>query len=237
MLQWEEAVASEQISILLGPGYVISFQERPGDVFDPIRSRIRENKGRVRRGGADYLAYALLDLIVDSYFLILEKLEDQLEQLDTTMELRAERDVPEQAHRIKQEISSVRRAVWPLREITDRLQKQEFSHFGEGMLPYLRDLYDHVLRSIDTLELMRENLASLRDAYQTLVNNDMNSVMRVLTIIATIFIPLTFLAGIYGMNFVHMPELTLPWAYPALLVLMAVIAGAMLLYFRLKRWL
>jgi magnesium transporter len=237
MLQWNEAVVSEQISIILGPGYVISFQEREGDVFDPIRERLRKNKGRVRRGGAAYLAYVLLDIVVDTYFLILEKLEDEIEEMDDRIERRGAREVIEQLRRIKYEVIAVRRAVWPMREVTDRLHKQDIPQFGDDMPPYLRDLYDHVLRVIDTIELLRETLSSLTDTYHTALSNDMNGVMKVLTIIATIFIPLTFIAGVYGMNFAHMPELNVPWAYPAVLVVMAVVAAGMIVYFRWKRWL
>jgi magnesium transporter len=236
MLQWNGGLNSEQISIILGPGYVLSFQERPGDVFDPIRSRLRENKGRVRRSGADYLAYALLDTVVDTYFLVLENLEEELEQLDEVIDHRRSREVPEQLRRIKGQIIAVRRAVWPLREAADQLQKREIPLMGEELAPFLRDLYDHILRVIDTIEFMRESLTSLTDTYQTALSNSMNGVMKVLTIIATIFIPLTFIAGIYGMNFVHMPELSIPWAYPAVLGFMALVAAVMVLYFRWKRW-
>jgi magnesium transporter len=183
------------------------------------------------------LAYALLDTVVDTYFLILEKLDEKLEDLDARIENRNNPELMERLREVKFDLISLRRAVWPLREVTDRLQKQDIPMFGEGMPPYLRDLYDHVLRVIDTVEVLRETLASLTDTFHAAMSNDMNAVMKVLTIIATIFIPLTFIAGIYGMNFTHMPELSVPWAYPALLTFMAVLAGGMLIYFRWKRWL
>ncbi|MFP4490063.1 MAG: magnesium/cobalt transporter CorA [Spirochaetaceae bacterium] len=232
-----DSIESEQISLILGDNFVISFQERPGDVFDPVRSRIRNGRGRIRQQGADYLAYALLDLVVDSYFLILEKVEDRLEDLEDMLEEGETEAVPGKMRRLKEYLITVRRAVRPLREVVDMLIKEEPPRFKEETKPYLRDLGDHVHRVIDTVEMLKEMQSILGGAYQAAISNDMNSIMKVLTIIATIFIPLTFVAGIYGMNFEHMPELAVAWAYPAVLGCMAAVVIGMLLFFRKKGWL
>ncbi|MFO7850633.1 MAG: magnesium/cobalt transporter CorA [Spirochaetia bacterium] len=232
-----EIIESEQISLLLGDNFVISFQERPGDVFDPIRSRIRKGRGRIRHEGADYLAYALLDLVVDSYFLLLEKVEERMENLEDLLEEGETEEVPGKMRRLKENLIAVRRAVRPLREVVDTLIKEEPPRFKETTKLYLRDLGDHINRVIDTVEMLKEMQSILGGAYQAAVSNDMNSIMKVLTIIATIFIPLTFVAGVYGMNFEHMPELGVRWAYPGVLGFMAVVVIGMLLFFRKKRWL
>jgi magnesium transporter len=230
-------IESEQISLLLGENYVISFQERPGDVFGHVRNRIRSGKGRVRRQGADYLAYVLMDLVVDGYLLLLEDIEEELEDLEDLLDERRTAEIPGRLRHAKAELVDVRRAVRPLREVVELLLKEESTHFREETEPYLRDLGDHTHRAIDTVELLKEMQSIVGGSYQAALSNDMNSVMKVLTIIATIFIPLTFVAGIYGMNFRHMPELSLPWAYPAVLGVMGAIVVGMLIYFRRKGWL
>ncbi len=240
MMRWSEdesEIISEQLSIIVGKGFVISFQEQPGDVFESIRTRIREGKGRVRRQSADYLGYALLDMVIDTYFLIMERLEDIMEDIEEGIVDGEGHKVMEKLRMVRKKFISIRRAVWPLREVMNQIQKQDLQLIESSTRIYFKDLYDHVLRIIDTLELMKETSSALADSYQTELSNDMNSVMKVLTIIATIFIPLTFIAGIYGMNFEHMPELAVPWAYPAVLGAMGGVAIIMLIYFKYKKWL
>jgi len=233
----ESQVDAEQVSLILGPHYVVTFQERPGDVFEPIRERIRTGKGRIRAQGPDYLAYALLDVVVDHYFLTLEALEDQLEDLEEAL---LENPGPEflgKIHGLKRVMVTLRKGVWPLRELVLSLERSETDLIAPATRPYLRDVYDHSIHVIDTVESFRDVLAGYLDIYLTSVSNRMNEIMKVLTIIATIFIPLTFVAGVYGMNFEHMPELRWSWAYPALWGLMAAVAAVMLVFFRRKRWL
>jgi magnesium transporter len=240
MMQWNEdssEILTEQLSVLIGDSFVISFQERPGDVFDEIRKRIREGRGRVRSAGPDYLGYALLDMVVDNYFLIMEELEEMIEDVEEALVEGYRKEMMPRLQRIRRMLFSVRRAVWPLRDMMNHVQKLEIKRIQPSTHVYFKDLYDHVLRIIDTLELMKDTTASLADSWQTALSNDMNSVMKVLTIIATIFIPLTFIAGIYGMNFQHMPELALPWAYPAALIVMGLLGIVMLVFFKLKKWL
>lgn len=240
MLRWDNEstqIISEQLSILFAEHFVLSFQEMPGDVFDGIRSRIRENKGRVRTEQADYLGYVLLDMVTDTYFLISERLEELTEDIEEALLEGSSHEHMAHIQGLRKMLIAVRRAVWPLQEVLNGLQKIEYPHLRPSTYIYFRDISDHVLRIVDTLELMREATATLADSYQSNLSNEMNRVMKVLTIIATIFIPLTFIAGIYGMNFQHMPELALPWAYPAILILMGVIAAGMLIYFRVKKWL
>jgi len=240
MLQWDDGESelnSEQLSILMGPSFVISFQERPGDVFDSIRDRLRRKKGRIREAGTDYLAYALLDMVVDTYFLILERLEDEMEDVEEMILSGHRERVIQDMQQIRKIIITVRRSVWPLRDMIAQLQKADFPRIGETTQVYFRDLHDHILRIIDTLEMMKDTGNTLMESYQTSISNDMNSVMKVLTFIATIFIPLTFIAGVYGMNFRYMPELDKAWAYPAVLAVMGAIALVMLIFFKLKKWL
>jgi len=240
MLRWDDAAGGlniEQVSIVLGRDFVASFQERPGDVFEPLRERIRSAKSRVRKLGADYLAYCLIDAIVDGYFAVQERLGERVEELEARTILQSDPKMLEQIYQLKRETLFLRRSVWPVRELVTSLERVEPPLVTETLSPYLRDLYDHAVQVIDTTETMREMLSGLLEAYLSGLSNRMNEVMKVLTIIATIFIPLTFIAGIYGMNFQHMPELAWRWAYPTAMVVMAVIAGAMLYYFRRKRWL
>jgi len=232
-----QAVESEQLSIVLGPNFVISFQERIGDIFDPIRERIRNAKGRIRKMGPDYLCYSLLDAIVDNYFSILEKVGEKIEAMEEDLVSEPSENTLQQIHSLKREMILLRKSVWPLRELISGLQRSESPLIQESTEIYLRDVYDHTIQVIDTVESFRDMASGMLDIYLSSISNKMNSVMKVLTIIATIFIPLTFVAGIYGMNFEHMPELKLVWAYPALWLVMIAIATVMLVYFRKKKWL
>ncbi|MDT8441794.1 MAG: magnesium/cobalt transporter CorA [Desulfuromonadales bacterium] len=240
MLFWEEetqTMSIEQVSLVLGANYVLSCQEREGDVFDGVRERLRRASGRIRQRGADYLAYALLDSVVDSYFHILEKIGDGLIRLEEDLIGAVNPSQLTSIHHYKRELLLMRRAVWPLRDLVNQLQKEESPLVDDGTRLYLRDLYDHTVQVIDTLEIFRDTLTGLQDLYMSSVSNRMNEIMKVLTIMASIFIPLTFVAGIYGMNFEYMPELRWRWGYFAVLGLMLGCAAGMLVYFRRRSWL
>lgn len=230
-------IDTEQVSLILGPNFVFSFQEKEGDVFDPIRERIRNNKGRIRKMGADYLAYALLDSIVDNYFMIMEKLGETIEFLEEELVTHPVPETLQTIHQLKRELIFLRKAVWPLREVISGLERGELVLVKETTRIYLRDVYDHTIQVIDTIETFRDMISGMLDIYLSSVSNRLNSVMKVLTIIATIFMPLTFIAGIYGMNFKYMPELGWRWGYPMVWVLVIVISVFMLIYFKKKRWL
>jgi magnesium transporter len=231
-------VVSEQVSLVFGRGYVISLQEgREGDLFEPLRERIRGGKGRIRRLGPDYLAYALLDTIIDHYFAIMEKFAERIEALEDELVGHPGPETLHQIHRLKREMIFLRKAAWPLREVVNALEKSESELIRPATKLFLRDLYDHAIHIVDSIETYREMLSGMLDIYLSSVSNRMNQVMKVLTIIATLFMPLTFLAGIYGMNFKHMPELDWPWAYPLLLLAMFGLAGAMVYFFKKKNWL
>jgi len=230
-------IVTEQISLILGPNFVLSFQEREGDVFNPIRERIRNGKGRIRKMGADYLAYALLDSIVDNYFTILERLGERIEFLEEELVTNPTTKTLQEIHSLKREMIFLRKAVWPLREVISGLERGESSLIKETTGIYLRDVYDHTIQVVDTIETFREMLSGMLDIYLSSVSNRLNAVMKVLTIIATVFMPLTFIGGIYGMNFKYMPELEWRWGYPIVLLIMLGIGVFMLIYFRKKRWL
>jgi magnesium transporter len=233
----EDAMVGEQVSLLLGPNYVISFQEREGDIFNPIRERIRNSKGHIRKGGADYLAYALLDAIVDHYFVILEKLGEKIESLEEELVTNPRSEILQAIHILKRDLIFLRKSVWPLREVISGLEREGSPLITEPTGIYLRDVYDHTIQVIDTIETYRDMVSGMLDIYLSSLSNRMNEVMKVLTIIATIFIPLTFIAGIYGMNFKFMPELEWHWGYPTALIVMLMVVGFMVMYFRRKRWL
>jgi magnesium transporter len=234
----EDEIRAEQISIILGSNFVLSFQERVGDIFNPLRERIRNAKGRVRKMGPDYLAYCLLDAIVDNYFVVLEKLGEQIEGMEEELVTNPTPETLQRIHNLKMEMIFLRKSVWPLREVVSRLERGESELIKDATGIYLRDVYDHTIQVIDTIETYRDMLSGMLDIYLSSISNRMNQVMKVLTIIATIFIPLTFVAGIYGMNFEYMPELKWHWFYPkAFWLVMLGVAGVMLVYFRRKRWL
>jgi len=233
----KDEIVEEQISLILGPAFVISFQERPGDVFEPLTERIKSDRGPIRKMGADYLAYALLDSVVDSYFVILEKLGERMEFLEEELVTNPRTETLQVIHNLKREIAFLRKSLWPLREIVSRLERGESALILESTQLYLRDVYDHIIQVIDTVETLRDMLSGMLDIYLSSVSNRMNEVMKVLTMIATIFIPLTLIVGIYGMNFQHMPELQWRWGYPLVWLIMLAIGTSMLVYFRRKRWL
>jgi magnesium transporter len=230
-------IETEQISLILGANFVFSFQEREGDTFDPIRERIRNGKGRIRSMGADYLAYALVDSIVDNYFIILEKLGEKIEFLEDKLVSHPTPETLQTIHHLRREMIFLRKAVWPLREVINSLERGESSLVKESTRLYLRDVYDHTIQTIDTIETYRDMVSGMLDIYLSSVSNRLNSVMKVLTIIATIFMPLTFLAGVYGMNFKYMPELGWRLGYPLIWLIMVGIGVLMLIFFRKKKWL
>ena len=237
MLHLEAAIETEQVSIFLCPNVVITVQERPGDCLEPVRQRLRKGTGNVRRHGADYLMYAIVDAIVDNYFPFLERIGEVVEELENEVVAKPTRGTVGRVHAIKRDLLDVRRSVWPLREALNGLLRDESPLVHKATRLYLRDCYDHTVQVLDVVETYRELAGGLMDVYLSSVSNKMNEVMKVLTVIATIFIPLTFIAGVYGMNFEAMPELKLPWAYPAVWAVMIVVAVTMLVLFRRKGWL
>ena len=234
----DDRVCGEQVSLVLGKNYILSFQEadKPGDVFTPIRSRLRTGAGRIRKRGADFLAYSLLDAVVDNYFIVLEQLGDRIETLEDRLLDHPQPSVLQDFHGLRGQLILLRRSVWPLREVVSTLKRGETDLVTEVMGVYLRDLYDHVVHVIDTAETLREMLSAMLEMYLSSVSYRMGEVMKVLTVIATVFIPLTFLVGVYGMNFAYMPELHWRFAYPVLWLVMLTVAGLMFAYFRRKRW-
>ncbi len=231
------SVLSEQVGIVLGSGFVLSFQERAGDVWKEVRERIRGKGARIRSRGADYLAYALIDAVVDHYFHVLEAMAEAVEELEVEVLEAPTTETMHQIHKLRQEMLVVRRAIWPLRDLTNALIRTESELIEARTEIYLRDVYDHSVQVMDTSETLRDVTSGLMDLYLSSVSNRMNEVMKVLTIMASVFIPLTFLAGIYGMNFENMPELSLPWAYPTLLAVMIVVGVGLIYLFKRRDWL
>jgi len=227
---------TEQVSLILTPSCVISFQERPGDVWDGVRRRIETGAGRVRRMGADYLLHAMLDAVVDHYFLILEHLEKGVDAAEDQAVKAPSNALPLRFLDLKQELAGFRQTVWPTREALAALLRAENSPISAGTAPYYRDLYDHIVQVMDITDATRERLVGVVDLNVALQGQRLNEIMKVLTLVSTVFIPLSFLAGLYGMNFEWMPELKWPWAYPTLLSIMVVVGLSMGLWFRSRRW-
>ena len=234
----DENIVSEQVSFILGDNYVLSFQEAEGDVFDSIRNRIRTSKGRIRTLGSDYLLYALIDAVVDHYYIVIETLGNKIEDLeDNLFSGFSQKEISQQIQDLKREVLRIRRAIFPLREIINRIEKTENRLIKKKTLQYYRDVYDHIIQISENIDIYREMIWGLMDMYMTTISNKMNEVMKVLTIIATIFIPLTFIAGIYGMNFDNMPELHYKYGYFILWGIMIVLFLGMIYYFKKKKWL
>lgn len=228
-------IQSEQLSLILGDGFLLSLQELPGDIFDGIRKRLQEGR-QIRAMPSDYLAYALLDAVVDQYFLALEHLGDQIEALEDELIERPQPTTLTQIHHYRREMLMLRKAVWPLREVLGRLSRDESPLISAGTRVFLRDVHDHTIHVMDTVDTLRELLVGMLDLYLSSVSNRMNEVMKVLTIIATLFMPLTFIAGVYGMNFKFMPELDWRWGYPVVMLVMLGISIGLLLAFRRRKW-
>ncbi|MFH1682815.1 MAG: magnesium/cobalt transporter CorA [Candidatus Woesearchaeota archaeon] len=231
-----DLVRDEQISIILGKNFLISFQESEGDVFDPIRQRIRSIKSRINKNGPDYLAYSLLDAIVDSYFLVFERLGERIEEIEEKILAVSSSETTQEMHRLKRKTISLRKSIWPLREVISSLERSGSPLIKKNTLIYLRDVYDHTIQVIDRVETSRDILASMMDVYLTNASNKLNEVMKVLTIIGTIFIPLIFITGLYGMNFEFFPELSWKYSYFTILGVMLLISLGMILYFKRKKW-
>jgi magnesium transporter len=234
--QQESEIISEQISLVLGQNWILSFQEIEGDVFDSLRERLRSDKGKIRKTKADHLFYSLIDFVVDNYFTVLEKMGEKIEDIEDELVENPQPSTLTAINSLKRQSILLRKSVWPLREVVSNLERCGTELIKKTTKIYLRDVYDHTIQVIDSIETFRDILSGMLDIYLSSVSNRMNEVMKVLTIIATIFIPLTLVSGIYGMNFQHMPELNSPWGYPAVLISMLTISIIMLAYFKKKKW-
>lgn len=232
----QSIISMEQVSIILGNNYVISFQGSTVDIFAQVRERLKSNKGRMRKAGPDYLAYALLDTVVDHYYVVLEAVGEQLEFLEDALIATPGAKLIHHIHGLKSDMLYLRRSVWPLREVINAIIRGETDQFQASTTIYVRDLYDHTIQVIETMENYRDMLSAMVDIYLSSVNNKLSEVMKFLTIISTIFIPLTFIAGVYGMNFKYMPELEWQWGYPVVLAMMVSIGVTLAAYFRIKKW-
>jgi magnesium transporter len=232
-----ETVEAEQISIVLGEDFVITFQENEEDNFTHIRERLKSEANHEKAMKTDFLAYSLIDEVVDNYFTVIEGLEEEIELLDEELVSRPTPKTMEMIHKLKGRVFSLHKSVWPLREVINNLERDGSRLIHESTRIYIRDIYDHTIQMIDTIEIFRDMLYGMIDIYLSSISNRLNEVMKVLTIIATIFMPLTFIAGVYGMNFKYMPELDWPWGYPAIWLIMLTIGISMLIYFKKKKWL
>ena len=236
MIDYDKEIKIEQVSLIIGPKFVISFQEMSSNKFDVIKDRIKNSKSKLRKMDSSYLAYTLIDTIIDNYFVVLEKLGEKIEKMEHELIENPKHEIMIKFLTLKRELIFLRKSVWPVREIINSLQKDGGKIFKENTEIYLKDIYDHTVQIIETIEILREISFEMVEIYLSSVNNKMNDIMKMLTVIATIFIPLTFITSIYGMNFVNMPELSYPIAYPIILIFMAFIGVMMFLYFRKKGW-
>ncbi|MDD5331918.1 MAG: magnesium/cobalt transporter CorA [Candidatus Nanoarchaeia archaeon] len=239
MLYYDEKkreIIIEQVSLIVGPNYVISFQETPGDVFDGVRSRIRGGKGKIRKMGSDYLAYALMDAIVDNYFIILEKIGEDIEELEEELIKNPNTETFSKIHYLKGELIYLRKSVWPLREVISNMQKSESEIIKKPTTIYLKDVYDHTIQVVDSVETFRDVISGMIDVYLSSLSYKMNEVMKVLTMFASIFIPLTFIVGLYGMNFKYFPEINWRYGYAFVWAIMISVVVGMFIYFKRKKW-
>jgi magnesium transporter len=232
----EDEINAEHVSLIVGKNFVISFQETEGDVFDTVRQRLRTSKGKFRKSSSDYLAYALIDAIVDHYFIVLEKLGSRIESIEEEIESEVNHSTLTDIHTIKRELIYLKKSVWPLREVLSKIKKSDSELINEKTFLYFGDVYDHTIQIIDTIESYRDVVSGIVDIHLSLASNRMNEIMKVLTIFAAIFIPLTFIVGIYGMNFEYMPELSHKSGYFFVWAVFIAVAAAMLLYFKRKKW-
>ncbi len=229
-------IVAEQIGLVIGENYVISFQEREGDVFETVRERIRESRGRIRKMKADYLAYALLDAIVDHYFVVLERMGERIDALESELLDKADNNISLKIYRLKTQVIFLRKQIWPLREVLANFHRMESALIDPAIGVFLRDVYDHSIQVNDTLEAFRDAVSGLHDIYLSTISNRMNEVMKVLTIFSALFIPLTFIAGIYGMNFEYMPELKWRYSYFVAVGVMVSVGLGMIIFFKRKGW-
>ena len=230
-------IVTEQVSMAVGEKWLLSFQEKAGDLFDPLRERLRSNLGLVRKRGSDYLMYRLLDIVVDNYFLVIEHVNDRIEHLEDRINQAADKQCLDDLQALRKQVAHIRRAIFPLREAVYNLQKSATNLIHPSTEKYLQDVAEHIVQLSDSVESQRDLLGNVYDLYQTGVSMRMNQIMQMLTIIATIFIPMTFIAGVYGMNFEYMPELQWKYSYFVVWGLMIAVFVGMLIYFRRKQWL
>jgi magnesium transporter len=229
-------ISYEQISFVLGKDYLLSFQQDPGDFFEPFREKIKLDQGRVRKKKADYLLYRLIDIIVDNYYSVLDNIGEQIEEIEDSIYSNPTEKEFKRIQLLKKELIFLRKALYPLRDAIYKLVRNESDFIEESNERYFSDIYDHVVHLIDSMDTYRDLTSSLMDIHINTLNTRMNEVMKVLTVFSTIFMPLTFIVGVYGMNFQYMPELSKPWGYPAVWGIMIVIAVVMVRYFRKKNW-
>lgn len=232
----ERSIDTEQLSLVLGPNFVLTFQEKPGDFFDVLRDEIRKGDPVMSRMGSDYLACRIIDITVDNYFDVVEEFGELIETAEETLLASPDKTALQDVHSIKKQMMHLRRHVWPVREIISELNKRDSALIKAETLAYFRDVYDRIFEIMDLIETTREMVSGLLDIYLSSMSNRTNEIMKVLTLVATIFIPLTFIVGLYGMNFKYMPELDSEWGYPAILILMGLVAAGMLFYFHRKKW-
>lgn len=239
-ITWHETtrtIQTEQISLIVGQNFVLCFQEGNQDVFHTIQTRLQNSKSPLRNHGSDYFFYALLDAVVDNYFFVLESLGEEIESLEEQVMRQTGRELLKDLHELKREMILLRKAIWPLREVVGRLSRGDSALIHQTTQVYFRDVYDHTIQVIETIEAYREMLTSIREIYLTSLSNKLNEIMKVMAMIATLFIPLTLISGIYGMNFKYMPELEWTWGYPLVIAIMGLCAGGMILFFRKRKWL
>lgn len=232
----KESYQFEQVSIILGKNYILSFQEKEGDIFNSLRERLNDKASRLRSKNVDYLFYRLVDIIVDGYYYTLEHIGDKIELLEDSLEENPTKEHYKKIQKLKRDLIFLRKSVYPLREAIAKIGKDNKGLIEQENLTYFNDVYDHCIHIIDSIETFRDLTSSLMDLYMTSMSNKLNEVMKVLTVISTIFIPITFIAGVYGMNFQYMPELTHQWGYPIALSVMALLVISMLIYFKIKKW-
>lgn len=239
LLQYDESTQTlkdEQVSLVFGPNYLISFLESRHDIFQPIKERLREGSQRIRSQGSDYLAYAFLDTVVDTYFIVLEKVDVFLDNLEEELIRLPKPNTLQKIQHAKRDMIILRKAIWPMRDVVNRFLRLESPLIGSTSQLYLHDVYDHVVQIIDIIEGFRDVVSGMVDIYLSNINIRTNDIMKVLTIVSTIFVPLTFISSLYGMNFEHMPELHTRWGYPVVLIIMISVAIGMLIFFRRKKW-
>ncbi len=231
-----QELLTEQVSLVIGENFLMTFHEEVGNEFEIVRERLRQNNARIRKGNSGYLAYSLIDTVVDRYFMLLEKIGESLEDIEEDLTLNPKPEVLQSVHRLKRELIFLRKYIWPVREVIGTLRHSDSPLLNDQTILYLGDVYDHTIQAMDTLETYRDLVSGIQDLYLSVMSNRMNEIMKVLTIMSTLFIPLTFLVGVYGMNFKYMPELAIPWAYPAVWGVMLLSVIGMIAFFKRKHW-
>lgn len=240
MLDWDDVrqeIVSEQLSLVLGQHYVVTLQERAGDFFDPLRKRIRDGVGRIRRQGADFLAYSLLDAVIDQYFLVLDRLGDRIEAIDSVIMSRQTGDTLRQIHQLKRDMLFVRKSVWPVKEVVASLRHLDSPLITRQTAPYLRDIQDHIVQVVEGVDTYQNLLSDILATHLSTIGNRTNTVMKVLAVFSAVFMPLTFITGVFGMNFRNMPPLEWEWGFVGTLAAMLLIGCVLALFFVRKRWL